>query len=254
MSELSPQARAFLEEHRHDGQPTAADAERVLSALETHLKAAPLVASGSRFWLVKAGSIATLIGIAVMIALASRPAHPPSPSPPPVREVPVAEVPRSVAPQIDPVEAPLPAKRPLRRPSPPPAPPVSPVADLEPAPSPPATPEPLEERAAPSLPPPVVEPTLEDEMRLVTRAQQHLRQREPLQALEVVAQWDTLFGQSGQLTQEALATRIIALCEAGQVERGHLEAEQYLASFPNSPHRDHIRRRCPANEAPSTDK
>lgn len=48
----------------------------------------------------------------------------------------------------------------------------------------------------------------------------------------------------GALRVEALAGRALALCRAGRMDAGQLEAERFLTSYPRSPSAPRIRAAC----------
>lgn len=243
MSELSREAKAFLEAHRADGEPSAADAERVAAALQQVLS--PAVAAAPWYTSVrfaKAMVTAGLLGLGLF--LATRTETPvrveetrrevetpvrPAPAVPPVviaPPAPAVEVqrPRHVMPRPVPAAIGLPPEAPL---------PEKTQLDVPPPSAEPPSPPP--ERAAPELP---------DEVVLVSEAQDQLRQGHAREALNVLAQWESRFGKSGQFGQEARATRIVALCVSGQLLSGREEARRYFSEFPGSPHRNRIERGC----------
>lgn len=269
MSELSPESRAFLETHRRDGEPTAADAERVRAALALTLGSTAL-ASATVPWLARLGVIkgtvaVTVVVVALVGAVAMQSARDHGPNErgaPPTR----GQVqPEPVAPAPAPETSPAPVE-PLT-PAPPAAtvpkvraPPVTQRDPRSPAPSaepveaapepPPPLIEPVPTPVAASLPPPPPTPaplSTADEVRLVGEAEEALRRGDAEAALAVLEQWSASFGQSGQLAQEAQAARIVALCKSGQTVRGGEAASQYFAAFPASPYRNRIERDCGSN-------
>lgn len=260
MSELSSQAKAFLEAHRRDGEPTAADADRVAAALAKRLEPVPLPHEPAR---PRSGPLGVAkIGVAIVLGLSllawvarARAEREIKPALPPVAPASALaeEAPRMLPPTKEvvspPIEVPKAAPRPVRAittPTPRSAPvPPEPVLDVP-------APPPVEERIQEALPPPPLPPAdlepvaspLEDELMLVSEAQDLVRGGQSARALEVLARWETHFGQSGQLGPEARATRIVALCASGQVERGRAEASAYFAAYATSPHRNRIERAC----------
>ncbi|MDP1823558.1 MAG: hypothetical protein Q8L48_09955 [Archangium sp.] len=258
MSELTPQARAFLRAHRHDGEPSPEDAQRVRAALEVSLAGAAGVGAAAwvtRLTLVKWGLVLTLGlgGAALLVHLNSRGVGP-------VTEAAPVRTQHQPAPLVQPPDVVVEALDPPAPPAPPldPAPPSpvvkrqrkeTPAAVLE-APAPVSPPEPTSEPAAEAPPAPVSPvtaplPAAEDELVLVSRAQELLGEGRPRDALEVLTRWEVHFASTGQFAEEALAARAVALCLSGNLEQGRAVAKLYLEKYPASPQRNRIERACP---------
>ena len=280
MSDLSPKARAFLSAHKRDGEPSAGDAARVRTALAAKLAIAPAAGLSvpklaPKLTLLKGGGVATiamLVGVAAVVGITkqvrSARAHRviPVAAAVPAQTLPVVEVPTA---PVAPVPVPTAEPAPSRVESPPeiavavaPRPAPRPVVQ---APLVPSVPERTVPEAAPTVAPAVVEaveapvapppvppsapplaaaPTLEDELRLIGEAQEHLRRHAPNQALTVLDRWEVDFAKSGQLGPEAHAARIVALCELGEIEAGRAELQRHRLELDGSPHLHRVERAC----------
>lgn len=273
MSELTPQARAFLRAHKGDGQPSADDAERVRAAIDASLAAGAAgtvgvgtAAAVKKLSLLKVFVIAVGLGAASTVAVRKVVAVPSAPPPQqrvrpvvgavpgPVRVAPVVEQP--VVPPQEVVAQPKPADvepvlvnvaptTPRKSVAPPAPEPMAPspkeaepvVAAVVAAPPPAPAPEPVQPViAAPPVPRP-------DEMWLVTRAQSLLRSGKQSEALDVLRQWDEHYGARGQFGEEARAAQVIAMCELGHAD-ARKEAARYLEQYPASVQRNRVERAC----------
>lgn len=259
MSELTPQARAFLRAHRDDGEPTPEDAQRVRAALEVSLAGAAGVGAAAwltRLTLVKWGLVVTLGlgGAAVLVRLNTR--NVPGPAPVAAHEPaqeqlpPPAQSPEVVAEALVPLGAPskdAPPGRVVKKPRT--ASPAKPLAVVE---APPPVSPPEATREAVVDPPPTSPvtavappPAPEDELVLVSRAQELLGEGRAREALEVLTRWEAHFASRAQFAEEALAARAIGLCLSGNQAQGREAARLYLERYPASPQRNRIERACP---------
>jgi hypothetical protein len=262
MSELSPEARAFLRAHRDEGEPTAADAERVRAAVEASLATGAAgvgtAAALKKLSLVKAFVLA--VGLGAVSTVAVRQVVAPAPKPVQSKPAPArapTRAPIATSPAVAP--APVPATEPVPpAPAPAPAPMARPVAIAPRAPAvapvvaaTPSTPEPapaqpplvpVEAGAAPPRPS-AARSQPPDELALVSRALTLLRNGHRLESLEVLRQWEEHFGERGQLKEEAHAARVVARCELGDADAGR-EAGLYLQHYPASVQRNRVERAC----------
>jgi len=87
------------------------------------------------------------------------------------------------------------------------------------------------------------EPTIDVEMQLLNAAQASLRSGKPTEALRLLEDHATRF-PSSKLSETRDVTRMTALCRLGQVAQATKEAERFLASHPDSPFADRVRRVC----------
>lgn len=269
MSELTPQARAFLEAHKHAGEPTSADAARVRAALDRRLATSPPKGLTG----LKVGVLVTVVLAGALFIRARQPGADPVAAviPAPTR-VSVAPAPRQeVATPPDGLARPeppppsvsggpsrAPSPGPLPRAAPPtkaggPQPKQQPAPDeavrAEPGPSGPVSQPAVESSPPPPAPEPervVPEPAANppDELALVSEAENLLRQGQPRAALATLTTWEVHFARSGQFVQEALAGKVVALCSAGDLEAGRAEARAFFERFPRTVARNRIERAC----------
>lgn len=115
-----------------------------------------------------------------------------------------------------------------RTPAPRSSPPAPSSASPEPAPAAPAE----------------VDPVLE-EARLIRLAVRALHEHDPARALAWLEEHRARF-PDGSLREERLATRILALCDAGQTSEARREASLFLASHPGSVQAARVRASCAA--------
>jgi hypothetical protein len=116
------------------------------------------------------------------------------------------------------------------------------VAAAEPAPSAavsPARPVATSAAAASSVP----RDGLAEEVALLGRAQQAMREGRADHALEILGEHDRRFG-SGALAEEAQAARVLALCEAGRRAEARALGARFLARSPDSPLAARVRAAC----------
>lgn len=85
--------------------------------------------------------------------------------------------------------------------------------------------------------------SIQSELELIRRAQKHLHRGEDAAALALLAEHARRF-PNGVLTQERDASRVSALCQAGDVVAARALAEQFLQRSPQSPFADRVRNSC----------
>ncbi|HEY3449234.1 MAG TPA: hypothetical protein VGK67_22960 [Myxococcales bacterium] len=266
MSELSPEARALLEAARQDGAPTEADRARVERALLQAIGATPAAtapkgstrlprpqASGSvASAAVKALLVAALaasVAVAVVVFSAPRPKPAAPESRAPMTRAPLAAPGPSVllpapgaAPSVvlqekQPALVPIPVSQtPRFRPVQQKAPVFAPLDLREPSPA-VAAPAPAAPAAQAS------ESQLAEELRLMSQAQQKLRDGDAAGALALLDEHVSSFPR-GALSEERAAARVQALCALGRVPEARSESVEFLADHPRSPYAAKVRSAC----------
>ena len=133
-------------------------------------------------------------------------------------------------------------------PAPPPAsePEAPPIA--EETPRKPARPRPAAAERAPVQAPPI-DPVLA-ELMLIQRIKDALDTDQPAAALAAIDAHAREFAR-GSLAEEREALRVVALCEAGQRERGEKAQQSFLRAYPRSAYRERVRAACPLAAAPA---
>lgn len=188
------------------------------SAVPSTLGAYSLVAVG-----VSVGTSAVLIAAGIWWAAhAPGPELPPPPPPTPAPQVASSSTSTAVP---APVSPPRPKAPPPRRVAPKGVPP--PVVPPSPPPPPASTPEPG---------------TLLQELRLLRKAQAHLKQ-EQLEAARLVLEEHARLFPKGQVAEERQALQAITLCKLGRPE-GRDAARAFLLAYPTSPQAPRVRRDC----------
>lgn len=91
---------------------------------------------------------------------------------------------------------------------------------------------------------------LGDEVDLIRAAQDQLHAGNAGAALETLAEHARRF-PSGALREERQASRILALCQLGNVAAARAEADRFVAEAPGSPLVDRVRGACRAAPSPS---
>jgi len=124
------------------------------------------------------------------------------------------------------VDAPPPPE-PLVEPEPPTRKPVAKRQPVEPAP----TPEPVSSLAA--------------ETRLLDRARKAVAGGRPSEALVILREAESAFPR-GVLGQERSALRVVALCDAGQLDAGRQAAKAFVKAHPQSALRARVESACPS--------
>ncbi len=133
----------------------------------------------------------------------------------------------------------------------------APVAPQEPAPEPSTEaaqadaarvlPRPKERSAAPSAD--VAEPTIDDEVKLVSGAQTALRGGNTARAMQLLKEHETRF-PAGKLATLRQVTYMMALCQSGQTAQARQAAARFLAKNPSSPFAERVSGICAAKPAP----
>ena len=268
MTDLSPNARAFLQSARRTHAPSAADRARVRAALNARM-AAP-VALSSRAALAGPKALAAksivaklLAGVMFVGALggaavwhstrstrhaeqshvsisgASTPSAYARTAPSFISSTVVDDLPRiapSAAPEIQPV---IPSR------------PHLPTRSRSSAGITTAI-EPIVVSGALAAPTPVpgFARTLADELQLVRAAQEALRNHEPARALTLLDEHAARF-PLGLLREERSAARVFALCALDRRDDARTEAARLLREAPNSPHANRVRSSCVAADESS---
>jgi hypothetical protein len=86
-------------------------------------------------------------------------------------------------------------------------------------------------------------PSLADEVALLARVQQKLRDGQGQAALEAVAEAERRFADA-QLHADFQAARVLAWCELGQTAAARQAAESFLRVYPGSPLAERVRHSC----------
>ncbi|WP_437763854.1 hypothetical protein WMF27_38720 [Sorangium sp. So ce281] len=176
-------------------------------------------------------------------------------APPPASAAPPASAPAAPPPAVTP-----PAAAPVAAPAPTAAPP-RPSAAHAVAPAPPRPLDPGAEGAArapstgggerePARPrggQPATPSTLAAEMALLREAQDAVRDGDPSAALDRLDDLGARFPE-GQLREERMAARVLALCAAGRAPEARAEAERLLGEAPGSVHMGRVRASCAFRE------
>jgi len=89
--------------------------------------------------------------------------------------------------------------------------------------------------------------SLDQEVRLLGRAQHAMKQGDAKRALQLLEQ-HAAEHPSGVLSQERAGVRAVALCRAGQLSQGRAAAKRFLAQSPDSPLAARIRAACFAQD------
>jgi len=112
--------------------------------------------------------------------------------------------------------------------------------------------------ASPVIAPAVPEPapveapaphSLAEELRLMSGAQQALRQHQPGDAMRLLEEHATRY-PTGEMAEERAAIRILVLCEMNEVEDARREAEAFFSRSPHSPSTQRVRDSCIREESP----
>jgi hypothetical protein len=90
------------------------------------------------------------------------------------------------------------------------------------------------------------EPTIDEEIKLMTRAQGSLRAGDPKQALQLLNEAARRFPNSKLATARAVS-HMTALCAAGRSDEARAEASRFLAKNPGSPFTDRVKDVCLAS-------
>ena len=230
MTKLGPEARALVAAGRNTLRPSAADRERVLTALRARIEhaAAPAPGSprlaGAKAGLGRAASTGLVVGAALVGGLLWRLVEPP------------AEGALVLAPSLS-ISSALAARSPLSPPlSPPPSAPLpstAPLASSAPVANP--APEPARGAGARST-----TRGLAEEVALLSRAETELHAGRFATALRLLDDYERRFPR-GTLMQEDVAARVQALCGLG---RAAAAKSQLKRLAPGSPHASRARAAC----------
>ncbi|WP_437546153.1 hypothetical protein WME97_41505 [Sorangium sp. So ce367] len=286
MSEPSDKARALLKAARADGLAPS-DKARLRAALAGKLAVgapqepsgeappSPLAGSGARGGvlagkaaggvlsgkMLAAGALIGAVAFAggFFTGRATVDVPPPASAAPPA-SAPAAPPPAMTPPEVAPPEVAPPAAAPVDAPAPTAAPPPPREARAV-APAPPRPLDPSAEDAArasstgdgergPARPrggQPARPSTLAAEMALLREAQDAVRDGDPSAALDRLDDLGARFPE-GQLREERMAARVLALCAAGRAPEARAEAERLLGEAPGSVHAGRVRASCAFRE------
>lgn len=225
MTGLSPETQALLERGRDGDDPSEAVIARNRRQLAVRVAGATLgsaAVTGAAGKALAASSSLKLLAIVGVVALGgaalthgvwrTSERHPPTPA--------KALVASAGAPRIAALESPPPASSGV------PAPPA-----LERA--------PRAVRTAKSASP----TSIQSELELIRGAQQALHRGEARTALTLLAEHAQRF-PGGVLAQERDASRVLALCQAGDVTNARAQAERFLQRAPQSAFAERVRNSC----------
>ncbi|UJR81716.1 hypothetical protein [Sandaracinus amylolyticus] len=167
----------------------------------------------------------TLVGGAAITVISSRTPEPPRASDPAPQAAPAVD--DGIVLDLTPPDAPPTAE--------PEAPQIAPE------------PVPVDPRPRPraSAPPPAAPDALLAETALLRDAHRALRAHDATRALALLDDHAARFPQ-GTLREERLATRVLALCEAGRTDAARTETARFLAAHPRSMHAARVRAACGA--------
>jgi outer membrane protein assembly factor BamD (BamD/ComL family) len=94
-----------------------------------------------------------------------------------------------------------------------------------------------------------VEPTIDEEIKLMNGAQAALHVGDPRRALQLLSEHARRF-RNGKLASARAVTHMIALCALGRSSDARLEAERFLAKTPSSPFAERVRNVCSPRPSP----
>lgn len=243
MSELTPLAKAFLETHAREGNPSGTDRSRVRAAVAAAMVAPAVAEAASAAGAAKTSTSAALfsgvigksalVGTVLLAAVTAAlvwQGRERSRQQLPVLSARVANA------QSEPAE--------LQQPSLPAA-PVSPQL-VQPA----AVAPPLKARLHPhSAVKPTVktaetDPLLAREVQLVAMAQRALRERNSELALQLLDFRDQEVGAHGRLEEEAMAATVWALCGVKRLDEAQAAHATLKSRFPASLHLERTKNAC----------
>jgi hypothetical protein len=87
------------------------------------------------------------------------------------------------------------------------------------------------------------EPTIDEEVKLMNRAQLALRSGNPSHALQLLNE-DARRFPNGKLASARAVAHMVALCRLGRADEARLEADRFLAKNPSSPFADRVKAVC----------
>jgi hypothetical protein len=221
MSELSPEARALVDDGHSVLRPSSRDRARVASALATRIGAAALVLpkpaiAQARLPMWSLRGVATVVaGVGAGFVAIGMIAQPSAVSGPPVKPPPVATSTLKVGPA-----------------------PTS-SATISPAPLDTTT----AERTLASPRKLALTDPLAEEVAILSKATSALRAGNPSEGLRLLEEHQRKF-PNGRLAEERRAARIQALCALGRRAAAEAELAQLARSSPRSPHLARAQRAC----------
>lgn len=101
----------------------------------------------------------------------------------------------------------------------------------------------------PAAPHDADEPTIDGEMRLLNEAQAANQAGDSRRALSLLDAYAVQF-PAGRLSDVRTVTRLVALCQLGQVSLARREADRFQAKHPNSPFNDRVKGICVPKAGP----
>jgi hypothetical protein len=101
----------------------------------------------------------------------------------------------------------------------------------------------------PAVPHDADEPTIDGEMRLLNEAQAANQAGDSRRALRLLDAYAVQF-PTGRLSDVRTVTRLIAVCQLGQVSLARQEADRFRARHPNSPFNDRVKGICAPKASP----
>jgi hypothetical protein len=93
------------------------------------------------------------------------------------------------------------------------------------------------------------EPTIDGEMRLLNEAQAATQAGDSRRALSLLDAYTVRF-PAGRLSDVRTVTRLVALCQLGQVSLARREADRFRAKHPGSPFDDRVKGICASKASP----
>jgi outer membrane protein assembly factor BamD (BamD/ComL family) len=87
------------------------------------------------------------------------------------------------------------------------------------------------------------EPTIDEEVKLMTAAQAALRSGQPRRALHLLNEHARRF-PNGKLASARAVAHMVALCAVGRADEARSEADRFLAKSPSSPFAERVRNVC----------
>jgi hypothetical protein len=233
MSGPSEQARRALDRYRTATSPAAADKTRLLDAIQERAlrgdlprfaiqSAAPVIPRASivqRLWASTLGKVGVALVVAGLPALGIYDGRKSAHRPP---AAPAMMVPSAGR---EPADVPMPPQgMPETLPAMPPETSALPHAKSEKS----------------------SEPTIDEEIKLMTRAQASLRAGDPKRALQLLSEAARRFPNSKLASARAL-THMTALCAVGRADEARAEASRFLTKNPGSPFTDRVKSVCVAS-------
>lgn len=226
MSDLKPRTRALLDLGRAGDDPTDADMAENRRSLTARLGAAALAggATAVSSTTASAAALGSAMKIAVVFSLAVTGA---------MATVIVTRRPAPAVPSLASSAVSSAA--------------IEPTAPVPPAPAPGPLPAPGDgvrtTDGVVAAPRASTSRGLKEELDLLREAQEDLHAGRPSQALERLAEHARKFPR-GALWEEREASRVLALCQLGNVAAAHAQAERFIRRAPDSPFVERVRDAC----------